>query len=132
MRRVETSETDEEGREPHIVGASDRHPKPQRARRETLRLEKEYEVEDEAVEHWRIDKKIPVSLIFALVIQTVGLVAFVSQLDSRVNQLEKDSVAKEWQAERIIRIDERLTSLQNSMTELKGLVRPPAQNQQPQ
>lgn len=79
---------------------------------------------EDAEEHWRVEKKIPVALIFAMAVQTVGLVAFISQLDSRVNQLEKDAVAKEWQAERIIRIDERLTSLQNSMVELKNLVRP--------
>jgi hypothetical protein len=75
-------------------------------------------------ESWRVEKKIPVALIFAMAVQTIGLVAFISQLDSRVGALERDSVAKEWQAERIIRIDERLTSLQSSMVELKGLVRP--------
>lgn len=79
--------------------------------------------QDGAEEHWRIDKKIPITLIFMMAVQTVGIVAFISQLDGRVNQLEKDSVAREWQAERIIRIDERLTSLQSSMAELKAIAR---------
>lgn len=90
--------------------------KPQRRYTEPLK-------DNEPPEHWHVEKKIPLALIFAMAVQTVCLIAFLAQLDGRVGRLEKDSEAKNWQAERIIRIDERLTSLQTSMLELKAIMR---------
>lgn len=94
-----------------------------------LKHERHYDTPE--VEHWHVEKKIPLALIFAMAVQTVCLVAFISRLDSRVGALEKDSEAKAWQAERIIRIDERLTSLQTGLAEIKTLLRAPSNNQPP-
>lgn len=128
MRRVEANKANDEGRGPHLEPVSDRPARAQRAREERVWVEEERRMserrESEKPEHWHVEKKIPVALIFAMFVQTVGLVSFISYLDARVGQLEKDGLAKEWQAERIIRIDERLTSLQNSMAELKTIIRP--------
>ena len=88
-----------------------------------LKYDRRHEAREPEPEQWHVEKKIPLALIFAMLVQTVGLVAFTAQLSGRVNALEKDAEAKSWQAERIIRIDERLTSLQNGMAEIKTLLR---------
>lgn len=44
-------------------------------------------------EHWVIDKKIPIALVFALFVQTGGFVWWVSALNSRVTVVEEKAIA---------------------------------------
>lgn len=44
-------------------------------------------------EHWALDKRIPLAIVGAIVIQTLSIGWFVSKLDSRIGSLEeKDKV----------------------------------------
>lgn len=48
--------------------------------------------ERDAVEHWHLDKRVPLSIIFALVLQTIYFTVFITKLDSRVSVLEQSSI----------------------------------------
>ena len=58
---------------------------------------------------WHLDKKVPISLIGVMVIQTIGVVWFVSKLDSRVLALEMAQVAQ-------TRVDDRQDSAAKETT----------------
>lgn len=42
--------------------------------------------------HWHLDKRVPLSIIVALVLQTIYFTVFITKLDSRVGVLETQSV----------------------------------------
>lgn len=89
-----------------------------------------------ATRHWAMDKRIPIALIFALGMQTFGLIVWGARLDARVGALESDkagasiastttqSILNE-QGQRIVRletqfssIDQRLTTIDNKIDRL--------------
>lgn len=75
-------------------------------------------------ETWQIERKIPLALLFAIALQTIGLIAFLTSLDGRVGVLEEDKLAKAGQGESIIRIDEQLKNVRAELVEIKALLRP--------
>ena len=42
--------------------------------------------------HWHLDKRIPIAIIFAVVLQTIYFTVFITKLDSRVMTLERNQV----------------------------------------
>lgn len=44
------------------------------------------------VEHWHLDKRVPLSIIFVVILQTVYFTVFVTKLDSRVAVLEQQHI----------------------------------------
>lgn len=42
--------------------------------------------------HWHLDKRVPLSIIVALILQTIYFTIFLTKLDSRVGVLEANSV----------------------------------------
>ena len=38
--------------------------------------------------HWHLDKRIPIAIVFAFVLQTIYFTVFITKLDSRVGTLE--------------------------------------------
>ena len=42
--------------------------------------------------HWHMDKRVPIAIVFALILQTVYFTVFITKLDSRVAVLETNSI----------------------------------------
>ena len=42
--------------------------------------------------HWHLDKRVPLAIVFAILLQTIYFTIFLTRLDDRVGYLEKDSV----------------------------------------
>lgn len=84
--------------------------------------EKELDLAREERRHWHLGREIPVAVIMTMLIQTLGIVWWASGLSSRVDQLERNTSASAWQAEKIIRIDEKLSLMQSTITDLKSYV----------
>ena len=42
--------------------------------------------------HWHLDKRIPIAIVFAFILQTIYFTIFLTKLDSRVSTLEATSV----------------------------------------
>lgn len=76
-------------------------------------------------EHWTVDKKIPVALLVALSLQFAGAIWWGATTSARIDQLERDVKAAAPQAERLIRVEEKLSSMQSSLAEIKGLLARP-------
>jgi Tfp pilus assembly protein PilO len=58
---------------------------------------------------WRLDKHIPVPMLFAVFVQTGAIVWFASQLTSRVETLEKQRIEER---EQTASLPERITKLE--------------------
>lgn len=77
-------------------------------------------------EGWTLDKTISMPLVLMIFMQTVGLVIWGAKLDGRVSTLEAKIAENNGQAERLIRLDERMSAVQTSMGEMRLLLQ--AQN----
>lgn len=73
---------------------------------------------------WHLDKRVPVALIVTIALQTGAGIWWLSSLSERVNTLERAAVLNAPQAERIVRLETRLESIIDGITEIKRLLRP--------
>ena len=71
-----------------------------------------YENRDREVEHWHLDKKVPISIIIALFFQTLGFIyigtAWKTEIDFRINSLEKESEERKNQESRIVAVEQQI------------------------
>lgn len=72
---------------------------------------------------WHLDKKVPIALIATLIVQTMTIVWWAATASARLDQLERITTSFAPQAERIIRMDEKMGVLQQSLSEIKALIR---------
>lgn len=71
---------------------------------------------------WHIEKGVPLALIVTIAVQTASMIWWAAGINGRVDNLEKQVAAASWQSERIIRIDERLNSVQSNVSDIKNLL----------
>jgi hypothetical protein len=72
---------------------------------------------------WHLDRKVPIALILAIVLQTGGLVWWASSLSERVNALERSRDATAPQGERLTRVEVKIENVQQGIEEIKRLIR---------
>lgn len=72
---------------------------------------------------WHLDRRVPLALIFAILIQTVVVVSWLSTLGERVNQLERDRTAAAPQADRLTRVEVKIESIQATTERIERLIR---------
>lgn len=86
-------------------------------------------------EHWQVEKKIPLALIAAVILQTFGIAWWGSAMSTRVEQLERQASARMTDAERIVRLEEKVGGIQQGVTEIKAMLQvravPPALREPP-
>ncbi len=71
---------------------------------------------------WHLDRRVPITLIAAIVFQTGGWLWWASAINTRVNQLETASVASAGQNSRIVRLETKMDSIFESLTEIKAIL----------
>ena len=78
-------------------------------------------------EHWTLDKKVPLAIILALLVQGAGLAWWAATLESRVVQAEKVIVRLEARdqetresRDRLIRLEERMISAADELRRMNG------------
>lgn len=85
--------------------------------------------EDKVKEHWHLSKSVPITLIFAIVIQTAGIVWTLAGMSHDIRQAKDDIErldrqveimrdASQTQANQLARIEERLLGVQSSLDRL--------------
>ena len=79
---------------------------------------------DEPNGRWTIDRKIPLALIITLAIQSGVFIWWAAGIDFRVTQLEKGDALRAPQGERIIRLETKVDSVYDRLSEIKGLLTP--------
>lgn len=73
---------------------------------------------------WQIDKKIPVALIFTLLIQTAGFAFWMGQLSVRIDQLESQNLRYSTNSDRLTRLEVRIDNLTEAVRDLSSRVNP--------
>jgi len=71
---------------------------------------------------WHLDKKVPIAMITAILIQTAGIIWFASGLFHRVESLERDMISRTPQADRLTRVEVKIETVQEGITEIKRLI----------
>lgn len=64
---------------------------------------------------WRLDKRIPVTLLVAIFIQSMAVFLWAAHLDGRVSNLESTTVS----TEKFAHLDEKMNSVKDDMNSLK-------------
>jgi hypothetical protein len=73
--------------------------------------------------HWHLDKRVPIALILAIILQTAGLVWWASSLSERVNSLERTRDANAPQGDRLTRVEVKIESIQTGIDRIERLIR---------
>ena len=68
--------------------------------------------------NWRIDKQIPIAVIFAMLIQTGAIIWWAGKLDSRVQALEANDLEYSVLIDRVTRVEEKVTSLKETTQQM--------------
>jgi len=86
-----------------------------------LDMVKQAQVEADA--SWHLDKKVPIAMILAILMQTGGIVWWGATASERLNALERKADAVAPQAERLARVETKLESVQDGISEIKSILR---------
>lgn len=85
------------------------------------------EIKDSSKEHWHLDKRVPLTLIVTLIIQTVVITAYgasqFSSIDSRISSLEKSDKSQESHERRLTVLEEKFSFIRDDLGEIKDLLR---------
>lgn len=78
---------------------------------------------------WHLDKKVPIALILAIILQTGGMVWWAASAAERLNALERRADAAAPYAERLARVETKIETVQDGILEIKSILRkePPVQ-----
>jgi hypothetical protein len=77
--------------------------------------------------HWHLDRKVPIGIIFALVGQTLFFTywgsTWKSETDNRLNSLEKYQTDTTGQENRIVVLEQQFSYIREDLAEIKVLIR---------
>jgi hypothetical protein len=71
---------------------------------------------------WHLDRRVPLSLIGAMLLQTAGFGWWASSVTERVNTLERQAVQTAPQDARLTRVEVKLEVVQEGIGEIKRLI----------
>lgn len=83
------------------------------------------EMDVENSRHWHLDKRVPVALIFAICMQTVGVVWWGATTSERLSNLERRVESTSPQADRLTRVEVKLDNITDALNEIKQTIRKP-------
>lgn len=72
---------------------------------------------------WHLDRKVPIALILAILIQTGGIVWWGATTSERLNALERKADLVAPQGDRLTRVETRLEAVQDGISEIKSILR---------
>lgn len=83
---------------------------------------------DKSDTSWHVDRKVPVALILTFIVaiggQSITAVIWASKIDSRIEQLERQSIASAPQADRLTRLEVNVEVIKNSLNNIEATIRP--------
>lgn len=90
---------------------------------------------DRSDNEWHLDKKVPLGIIFAILIQTIGIIvvgtAWKTGVDARIERLEASDLDKKPQESRLVRLEEKLLAISNSLTRIEVKLDAPSSRKLP-
>ncbi len=76
----------------------------------------------EADARWHLDKRVPISLLLGMLLQTVGAFWWAATVSERINNLEKRADATAPQADRLTRVEVKLDGVQDAIGRVERLI----------
>ena len=83
--------------------------------------------EQKTPEHWTLDKKVPIAIIFALILQAIGAGWWAAAMEGRVAEAQRSIIRLEARdgetregRERLIRLEERMISAAEELRRMNG------------
>lgn len=74
---------------------------------------------------WRIDRHVPLALIFAIAVQTLGAFWWAAGVSFRISDLEQRMSGSSQNGDRLTRLEVKFESALEALKEIKGLLSPP-------
>lgn len=78
-------------------------------------------------EEWHLDKKVPISIIIALFLQTIVFVyvgtTWKADTDSRISALEKSENSRDSHENRLVVLEQQFQYIRTDLAEIKSLLR---------
>lgn len=81
---------------------------------------------DESDTHWHLDRKVPISIILTILIQTAGVMWWAASANERLNSLEQKMIMLAPQSDRLTRVEVNIETIKDSLAEIKATLRKPA------
>ena len=72
---------------------------------------------------WHLDRRVPLAMILAIIMQTCTFIWWASSLTERVNTLERERVATAPQGDRLTRVEVKVEGVQTSLDRIERLIR---------
>lgn len=72
---------------------------------------------------WHLDKRVPLALILTIALQTGAMLWWAASLSERVNNLERQQALAAPQADRLTRVEVKIESIVDGVSEIKRLIR---------
>jgi len=79
--------------------------------------------DDDAESSWHLDKKVPITLILAILAQTFTFGWWGASTGARIDHLERQATQSAPQGERIIRLETKLDGVAEAIADIKILIR---------
>ena len=71
---------------------------------------------------WRVDRKVPIGIVIAMILQTLTAIWWAAKLDTRVVMQEEWFQKNQQLAEKVFRLEERIISLHEEINELEARI----------
>lgn len=78
---------------------------------------------DESDTKWHLDRRVPISMILAILIQTGGVMWWAASANERLNSLEQKMLLVAPQGDRLTRVEVNIETIKDSLTEIKAVLR---------
>lgn len=78
---------------------------------------------DKSDASWHLDRKVPIALILAILVQTVGIGWWGASTNARLNALEEKATLASSQPERLARVETKIETVQDGIAEIKSILR---------
>ena len=77
---------------------------------------------DDRETHWSVDKKIPLALIFVMLVQTGSFVWWVSATTTRLDVVERQLITISPNADRLTRVEVKIENVERGVTRIESLM----------
>lgn len=72
---------------------------------------------------WHLDKKVPIALILAIIVQTAGMVWWGATTSERLNAVERRVEMTAPQGDRLTRVEVKVDNALDGISEIKSILR---------
>jgi hypothetical protein len=77
----------------------------------------------EADSSWHLDRKVPIAMVVAILMQTGGMIWWGAKADARIETLERKAELAAPQDTRLTRVETKLEAVQDGISEIKSILR---------